>query len=173
MRGVGGGGGVKRTESSAGGVKSESVSENGNGNNVSRNNIKEDINGKSDEDIRRSQQYESLLAKANNTNLSDVESLGLIYHPGRNGLGHSALVFQSFTAPRKPTIQDQERYFLYAIRMMDPIVSGPYFVVYFHDEDVDLDLDWIKSLYDIWENKYVPFFFIFYSFIFDSFIFLI
>lgn len=98
--------------------------------------------------------YDSLLARANGTDLSDVEEHNLIYSPGVTADGFAAIVVQTFSAPRTANSLSLERYLLYTIKVMDPIVARPYFVVYFHDERVDFDFDWLKKIYDVWADKY-------------------
>ena len=36
---------------------------------------------------------------------------------------------------------------------MDPISGGGYRVVYLHDEDIEVGLDWLKRLYEMWAAR--------------------
>ena len=117
---------------------------------------KPERNGKSEEE-RMLAEYQALRSKAISTDLADIEALSMIRVLGQNSPGEKAVVIQGFPLKNNPTDLDFDRYFLYIVKVMDQVASGPFFLVYFHDENVDFSFDWLKRLYQTWHFRFFLF----------------
>jgi hypothetical protein len=107
------------------------------------------------EKIEMQQLYYDHLAKASNTDLSDIARLNVIYESGKDLMGRPVVVI---VGNRLPSSRSHlERLFLYLLKVMDKITDHPYTVVYLHTNMEERDtpeFSWMKKIYNVIDPKY-------------------
>ncbi|XP_028292575.1 ganglioside-induced differentiation-associated protein 2 isoform X1 [Gouania willdenowi] len=99
--------------------------------------------------------YGRWLCRARAEDLSDIASLKALYQTGVDMCGRTVMVLVGRNIP--VTLIDQEKALLYFIHVMDHITVKEYVMVYFHTltaEHNHLDSDFLKTLYNIVDNKF-------------------
>ena len=107
------------------------------------------------EDEETERRYLSYLKKAQSMNFSEFDKLSVVYHSGRDSEGRPIVV----VCPCKLSdpLPDMEKFSLYLLRVLDPLVNSDYVLVYFHSHMNDRskpDFSWMKNIYEIFSWKY-------------------
>jgi O-acetyl-ADP-ribose deacetylase (regulator of RNase III) len=100
--------------------------------------------------------YHSYLRKANDTDLSDMAALKFVYLAGRDFTNRPVIAFVACNLP-PPDKVDMERVMLYMLKILDPLVSSDYNLIYFHSLFAASNkppFAWLKQLYTIFNRKY-------------------
>ncbi|CAL9146853.1 unnamed protein product [Musa hybrid cultivar] len=95
------------------------------------------------------------LAKANSLNLSDIAEMKIVYRGGVDSEGRPVMVV--IGAHFLLRCLDLERFVLYVIKELEPLIQKPYSIVYIHSAaslQVQPDLGWMKRLQQILGRKH-------------------
>lgn len=76
--------------------------------------------------IEQQHLYSKWLAKARETDLSDIARLGMIYVSGKDAFGRPIVVVVGSKLPPKISLHVLDKIFTYLIKIMDPIVNKEY-----------------------------------------------
>jgi len=99
--------------------------------------------------------YQQYLIKARKLAYSDITALDAVFSAGVDSERRSVIVFVASRIPVKEI--DMEKFFLYIIQLMDPIVENNYVFIYIHttlDEAHRPSIGWIKNAYNVFNRKY-------------------
>jgi hypothetical protein len=105
-----------------------------------------------EEDNRR---YNMYLRRAKDEDLSDLAALNFIYQSGVDSQNRPILVFIVSHLPAASA--NLERVLLYLIKVLDPIVTGDYNLIYFHTHIANNNkppFAWLQEVYGIFNRKY-------------------
>ncbi|XP_026322521.1 protein GDAP2 homolog [Hyposmocoma kahamanoa] len=112
-----------------------------------------------DPDLRRRlddhEQYERLLRRAHNEDLTEISGIGCLYQSGVDRLGRPVVVFIGKWFPIGDI--DLDKALLYLIKLLDPIVRGDYVIAYFHTLASSTNhppFSWLKEVYTVLPYKY-------------------
>ncbi|XP_060801698.1 protein GDAP2 homolog isoform X1 [Amyelois transitella] len=101
------------------------------------------------------EQYDRLLRRAKNEDLSEVSGIGCLYQSGVDRLGRPVVVFIGKWFPIGDI--DLDKALLYLIKLLDPIVRGDYVIAYFHTLASSANhppFSWLKEVYTVLPYKY-------------------
>ena len=99
--------------------------------------------------------YAQYVRRARSEDLRDIEALNVVSKAGVDSGGRPIVLFCGANLPA--TTVDMDRVLLFLVRLMDPIVSAPYVVVYLHTNLSDEnrpELSWLRKTYQILDRKY-------------------
>lgn len=99
-------------------------------------------------------QYEHLLRRSHETDLSSISGIGFLYKCGHDIFGRPVVcvIGKWF----KFTEIDKELALLYLIRLLDSVASTGYTVIYFHTSTLSENhptLSWIRQVYNVLEYR--------------------
>eukprot|EP00466_Bigelowiella_natans_P009650 jgi/Bigna1/43726/e_gw1.83.15.1 len=100
-------------------------------------------------------QYREYLARARKADLKDLEKYQFIYTSGEDSKGRPIVVFVASHLPAENV--DMDRVLLYIIRVLDPVVSLDYVLIYVHTNIAAANkpsYSWIRKAYGIFNRKY-------------------
>ncbi len=107
------------------------------------------------EDEETERRYVSYLQRAQTTDLSEFDKMGVVYHTGRDAEGRPIVVVAPCRLPEP--LPDMDKLALYLIRVLDPLVNSNYVLIYFHSAMSDRtkpDFSWLKMMYEMFSWKY-------------------
>ncbi|XP_073301302.1 uncharacterized protein [Primulina huaijiensis] len=95
------------------------------------------------------------LSKANSLNLSEIAEMKIVYRGGVDSEGRPVMVVVG--AHFLLRCLDLERFVLYVVKELEPLIQKPYTIVYFHSAaslQTQPDLGWMKRLEQILGRKH-------------------
>lgn len=96
--------------------------------------------------------YNEYLLKAAQGNYGNIESLRAIYTVGTDSVNRPVVLLLAHKLNVKNL--DMEQLLLYIIRIMDPIVTSDYVLIYYHAALAYPSFSWLKTAYTIFNRKY-------------------
>jgi len=99
--------------------------------------------------------YNRFLRQALETDLTDMAELNFIYESGQDATGRPNIVFVASHIP--VTTINMERVLMYMVRVLDPVVSKDFNVIYFHSNFSSNNkppFAWLKEVYSMFNRKY-------------------
>lgn len=113
------------------------------------------VKDSSPEEEETEKKYLDYLEKARKTDLSEFDRYSVIYHSGRDAEGRPIVVLCPCRLPEP--LPNMDKFLLYLLRVLDPLVNSKYVLVYFHSNMSDRskpDFSWMKNVYEIFSWKY-------------------
>jgi hypothetical protein len=107
------------------------------------------------EEEETERRYMSYLQKAQTADLSQFDKLNVVYHSGKDSEGRPIVVI--CPCRLSDPLPDMEKFLLYLLRVLDPLVNSNYVLIYFHSHMNDRekpDFSWLKNVYEILSWKY-------------------
>eukprot|EP01091_Cochliopodium_minus_P019473 TRINITY_DN8195_c0_g1_i1.p1 TRINITY_DN8195_c0_g1~~TRINITY_DN8195_c0_g1_i1.p1 ORF type:complete len:486 (+),score=148.48 TRINITY_DN8195_c0_g1_i1:41-1498(+) len=99
--------------------------------------------------------YQSYLERARKTDLSFFSNLNIVSVTGRDSSDRPIITVCMCKLPE--TGVDMEKFLLYLIKVMDPMVNSKYNLVYYHSNMSSKnkpEFSWLKNVYNIFSVKY-------------------
>jgi len=101
------------------------------------------------------ERYLSLLRQASTTDLAEISGIGLLYQCGTDRRGRPVIVFCAKWF--KFAEINLDKALLYLVKLLEPIASSDYVIVYFHTLTTAANhpsMAWIRRVYDVLEYKH-------------------
>jgi hypothetical protein len=98
--------------------------------------------------------YQRYLRRAMAEDLSDIAALNFVYRSGADATGRPIIAIVPSHLPAKAV--DLERVLLFLIRTLDPLVAGPYVMLYIHSNFSNQnrpEFAWLRRVYGIFNRK--------------------